>query len=151
MSAQKTYWIQKFKFDCVRESSYNVPRSVMANRSDATAFVRWYLKDKALEQVCIIALDSGNRIIGFQSTEGSPNQCAVYPQNVFRFLLGCGAAGCVLAHNHPGGNTGPSKADWMITERVFRIGKDLDIPLLDHLLITDDQSVSLRELGQWPG
>jgi DNA repair protein RadC len=56
----------------------------------------------------------------------------------------------ILAHNHPGGSINASEADWLITERLFTVGKLLEIPLLDHVIICSHKVVSLRELPRWP-
>lgn len=64
--------------------------------------------------------------------------------------LGCGAASVILAHNHPGGGLNPSEADWLLTERIFQIGKLLELPLLDHIIISSNKVVSLRDLPRWP-
>lgn len=99
--------------------------------------------------MCIVALDNGNNIIGYEALEGATNQCAVYPSNVFRFLLGSGASSFIVAHNHPGGSNCASEADWNITERLKKAGDLLEIPLLDHLIVTENDCVSLRESRRW--
>jgi DNA repair protein RadC len=55
-----------------------------------------------------------------------------------------------LAHNHPGGSRRASEADWALTVRLFQAVKTMDIVLLDHIIITQDTAVSLREQPRWP-
>ncbi|NCY03783.1 MAG: hypothetical protein EBX36_12975, partial [Planctomycetia bacterium] len=50
------------------------------------------------------------------------------------------AAGIILAHNHPSGDPTPSSQDYEVTRRVVDAGRVLGLPLLDHLVVTDDQS-----------
>jgi DNA repair protein RadC len=53
----------------------------------------------------------------------------------------------VLLHNHPSGNPEPSSADLAVTLRIRRLGDELGIILLDHIIIGDDCYVSLAERG----
>lgn len=81
--------------------------------------------------------------------EGTANQCVVYPRHIMQKALHYAATSIIVAHNHPGGGLQPSDADWTLTERLFLIGKLLEIPLLDHLIISSEEVVSLRELPRW--
>jgi DNA repair protein RadC len=56
----------------------------------------------------------------------------------------------ILAHNHPAGIMTPSEADWNLTKRLHDVGKLLELPLLDHLIVCRDRVLSLRELPRWP-
>jgi DNA repair protein RadC len=91
----------------------------------------------------------GGNVSAPRKPERKANQCAVYPTNVFRFLLTSGAASFILAHNHPGGSSHASEADWKLTERLKKAGELLDLPLLDHILITETACISLRESSRW--
>ena len=53
----------------------------------------------------------------------------------------------ILAHNHPSGNPEPSKDDLLFTKRVWEAGALVDIPLLDHIVIGDQQYFSFRQEG----
>lgn len=55
------------------------------------------------------------------------------------------AAAIVVAHNHPSGDSTPSKDDNEITKILYKSGKTLDIPLLDHIIIGDGCYYSYRE------
>ena len=53
----------------------------------------------------------------------------------------------MIAHNHPSGNPEPSKDDLLFTKRVWEAGALVDIPLLDHIVIGDQQYFSFRQEG----
>lgn len=55
-----------------------------------------------------------------------------------------GAAGFILVHNHPSGDPTPSQADIRITARLAHVSRDLDIPLIDHLIVAGD---AMRSCG----
>jgi DNA repair protein RadC len=50
-------------------------------------------------------------------------------------------------HNHPSGDPAPSQADVEVTERIERLGTELGIPLLDHVIIGDQKFYSFRQEG----
>ena len=53
----------------------------------------------------------------------------------------------ILAHNHPSGDASPSKDDLELTRRLKQAGDILGLEVLDHLIITADSHVSLKEQG----
>lgn len=126
-------------------------RSFVAHRYDVEQYLRAHFSHRSDEYVAVLLLDSGNRIIASEVIgEGTVNQCAIYPRVVVEKALKGGAAALILVHNHPGGTTDPSEADWRITTRLHEVGRLLDVCLLDHILVCDRHVVSLRELPRWP-
>jgi DNA repair protein RadC len=57
------------------------------------------------------------------------------------------AAGIILVHNHPSGDPTPSPDDLHLTAEALAAGRLLDIQVLDHLVVTRDGYVSLRDRG----
>ena len=53
----------------------------------------------------------------------------------------------LLVHNHPSGDPTPSKADIEITQRIHEASQIMNIPLVDHIIIGDNNYMSLKELG----
>jgi DNA repair protein RadC len=126
-------------------------QSIIEKRSDVEEYLKFNFGMKREEFVAAVYLDSGNRCLATEIlAEGTVNQCAIYPRKVVEAGLSHGAAGLILAHNHPGGTLTPSKADWNITERLHTAGKQVDMHLLDHLIICGEKIISLRDLPQWP-
>ena len=70
------------------------------------------------------------------------------PKVVFKFALEHGAHSLILVHNHPSGNLKPSDLDQRLTQRVQQIGRELEIPLLDHLIYTDQGYFSFADEGR---
>ena len=64
-----------------------------------------------------------------------------------RVALLSNAASIMVAHNHPSGNPEPSEADLVTTKKLEEVGDLMGIRLLDHLIIGDDQFISLKEQG----
>ena len=62
--------------------------------------------------------------------------------------LECRAVNIILVHNHPSGDPTPSEADWELTMNVRSLGEQMDILLLDHIVIGDQNYFSFRE-AEW--
>jgi DNA repair protein RadC len=134
---------------CLKEKYEH--QSIITHRKDVEEYLRFCFGMRRDEYVAGLYLDNANHILQTELlAEGTVNQCTIYPRTVVEKALRCGAASMILAHNHPGGGHNPSDADWLITDRLFAVGKLLDIPLLDHVIISQQKVVSLRELPRWP-
>ncbi len=59
--------------------------------------------------------------------------------------LKCRAVNIILVHNHPSGDPTPSRADRELTKNLLELGKKMDIPLLDHIIIGDNRYTSFKE------
>jgi DNA repair protein RadC len=102
--------------------------------------------DRNKEHFWAIGLNSNNAIVFIELvTLGILNSSIVHPREVFRFAILKGVAAIIVAHNHPSGNTSPSHQDKEITEKLMASGKILDIPVLDHVIITADEHFSFRD------
>jgi len=69
----------------------------------------------------------------------------VHPREVFRPAIRNGAKGIILIHNHPGGALEPSQDDLDITKRIIASGEILGIEVYDHIIVTRNSFVRLRE------
>lgn len=67
---------------------------------------------------------------------GTVDSCPVHPRDIFRFACLQNASAIIISHNHPSEDPRPSVEDRRVTEQILRAGKLLQIPLLDHLIIT---------------
>lgn len=107
-----------------------------------------YLKGVDREHLVLLTLDTKNVITSITTISiGSLNTSIVHPREVFKTAILSNAASIILAHNHPSGDSTPSKEDINITDRIKESGKILGIDLLDHLIIGDDSYISLKEKG----
>jgi DNA repair protein RadC len=88
------------------------------------------------EELHVLALDTRHRLISRSLiARGNVNMVHVTPREIFRRLLREGAAGAIVAHNHPSGDCTPSDEDRRLTFRLRDAGELVGIPLLDHLVI----------------
>ena len=83
-----------------------------------------------------IRLDGKNRINCVDEVSvGSLNQSIVHPRELFKTALLSSAAAIILVHNHPSGDSTPSREDIEITRRIKEAGEILGVKLLDHIVI----------------
>lgn len=98
------------------------------------------------ETFMVILLNTANQILrDVVVGEGSLNAVIIHPREVFRLAIAESAASIIVAHNHPSGNTEPSKEDIAITRQLVEAGRIVDIRVLDHLIIAGDEFTSLAE------
>ena len=76
---------------------------------------------------------------------GNANSATITPREVFQRAVLVGAISVVLAHNHPSGSLEPSQQDREVTQRMRQAGDIMGISILDHLIVTDQSFLSLRD------
>ncbi len=97
----------------------------------------------------VLLLNSANILIREQRiSEGTLNASLVHPREVFHPAITELAAAIILMHNHPSGERQPSSEDRHITQRLVSVGKLLDIPVLDHIIIGKEGYFSFKEEGE---
>ena len=102
------------------------------------------IRDKKQEYFVCLTLDGANRVIRKRIvTIGTLNSSLVHPREVFAPAIEDRAAAIIVAHNHPSGSLDPSPADQEVTERLRKAGELLGINLLDHVIVTKDDSRSI--------
>lgn len=98
-----------------------------------------FLRQETKEYFFAIHLDGKNRICCIEEVSvGSLNQSIVHPREVFKTTLLSSAAAIILLHNHPTGDTTPSREDLEITRRLREVGELIGVRVLDHIIIGDN-------------
>ncbi len=105
-------------------------------------------KDLNHEEFWILLLNRANRITSKHLiSKGGQAGTIADPKIIFNIALENHAASIILAHNHPSGNLKPSQADLELTKKLRSAGQFLDLPVLDHLIITDQGFLSFADEG----
>lgn len=100
------------------------------------------------ETVFLLCLDNKNKAVAcVQLTEGSVNSAAVSTRRIAEVAMKYNAAAIVLAHNHPNGVAIPSKEDIDTTRHIMRFCREFRMPLLDHIVVADNDYISMAESG----
>lgn len=113
----------------------SMSRTILRNREDVLGEVK-YLRTRKQEHVVMLMLNARNELIGKKTVAiGSLNKSVVEPRDIFGEAVRNNAAGIILVHNHPSGDTSPSTADVRFTEKIKKAGDLMGIELLDHIII----------------
>lgn len=129
---------------------YSLPteRPTIQRPQDAFEILRYFLGVLSHEELWVLSLDSRNRVMQLTKLyQGSVNSSQVRVAEVFRAAITDNAPAILLTHNHPSGEPTPSPEDVAVTRAIVQAGKLLDIEVVDHLIITHDRYVSLKERG----
>jgi len=105
--------------------------------------------DTPHEEFWVMYLNRSNRIISKQKlSSGGTTGTVVDEKLIIRTALLKYAESIILCHNHPSGNTVPSKADIQITEKIKNAASFFSIKLLDHIIIGGNNFSSFADDGQ---
>ncbi len=100
------------------------------------------------EQFVALYLNGRNHLIHRETiSTGTLTASLVHPREVFQPAIGRSAASVVLVHNHPSGDPQPSEEDIELTQHLVEAGQLLGIAVLDHVIVTEHDALSLRRLG----
>jgi DNA repair protein RadC len=98
------------------------------------------------EKFIVVCLNSANRVIKHETISiGNLNSSVVHPREIFKVAIDCSSASIILIHNHPSGNPEPSHEDISITKKIVEVGKVMDIPVFDHIIIAGKTFTSFVE------
>jgi DNA repair protein RadC len=103
---------------------------------------KWYENTGMYEQreiFSVVLMTRSNQVLGIvKCGEGTPTSCIVDKQYVARLAILANAQAVILCHNHPSGNVNPSEIDIKLTKQLKEALKLLDINVLDHVILTQD-------------
>jgi DNA repair protein RadC len=112
---------------------------------DVIRAIKRNLQNKKKEHFLALYLDTRNRVLETETVSiGSLNSSIVHPREAFKGAIKLSAASIIFIHNHPSGNPEPSDEDIELTRRLVDAGKILGIDVLDHIIISDHDYISLK-------
>ena len=102
------------------------------------------LKNEKREKVKLILLNSKNIILKIKDISyGSENSAPIVPKDILYEALKIQAPKIILIHNHPSGDTTPSKLDYSVTDRLEEAAEIMGVKLLDHIIIGNNRYESI--------
>ena len=106
-------------------------------------------KEEKLYELC---LDRKGKLLACRRiSEGSVSGTAVDVRRIVENALLTGASAVILGHNHPSGVALPSAEDVSATMRVRKALEAVDVPLVDHIIVADEDFVSMADSGYFSG
>lgn len=114
---------------------------------------REIIRDADKEHLVICCVDVKQQPVSLEVVAiGTATQCVVGMKEVFRNAILSNAEGILVFHNHPSGDTLPSKEDFIITKKLRASGELLGIPVVDHIILGDGEDyTSMAERENWLG
>jgi len=123
-------------------------RPLMSSWDKVLAYARAELAHGDTERFFVMFLDRKNGLIAAEERgRGTVDHAPVYPREVVKRALELGASALILLHNHPSGDTTPSRADIDMTRDVAKACATVGIGVHDHLIVGRAGHASLRALG----
>jgi DNA repair protein RadC len=123
-------------------------QDVLTNPKSTRDYLTSQLRAYPHEVFACLFLDNRHHILSFDKMfNGTIDGASVYPREVVKRALSHNAAAVIFAHNHPSGIAEPSNADISLTRRLKTALELVDIRVLDHFIIGNQQAVSFAERG----
>ena len=121
-----------------RRNEEGVEKVKITSSKDVFEHFQGTLGDLQHEEFWVLLLDRSNKVIGrAKISQGGVSGTVADPKIIFKKAIEHLASSIILCHNHPSGNLSPSESDIKLTKKLKNAGNDLDIPVLDHLIVTE--------------
>ena len=131
-----------------KEKTRNVVR--FQTHNDIQEYVASQFVNLNYEQVLLVCLNNrGNLLHSEVISHGTECAAEMNARRIAQTALQCHATAVVVAHNHPGGHSLPSEDDVLTTRSLFLALRTLDISLLDHMIVTQQDCLSMRHTNRY--
>ena len=123
-------------------------RPKVASSRDAFNAIASLLTDLYHEEFWLLMLNKANEVVAREKlSAGGMAGTVADVKLAFKLALDARASAIIAVHNHPSGNLKPSEADISLTKKLKEAGKILDLPLLDHLIVSERGYYSFADEG----
>ncbi len=154
MSIKGIGQVKAVKIRCLTELALRMSRESAGERlafSSPQSVADYYketLRHNEQETVLLLLLDSRLHLLEeYLLSVGTVKASLLSPREIFVRALKVQAVYLMLLHNHPSGDATPSNKDKEITAHICEVGRMIDIPLIDHIIIGDNKYTSFKEHG----
>ncbi len=129
-----------------RKNTDNQLKKTIKSSKDVFEEVIGVMSDLPHEEFWVLFLDRRNAVIKKSNiSKGGVSGTVADAKIIFKEAMQLLASAVILCHNHPSGNLKPSDADIQLTKKMKEIGYLVDVPVLDHLIITDKSYFSFGD------
>jgi DNA repair protein RadC len=131
-----------------RKEGDRAERRKISSSQQVYQHMQAYLQDLQHEEFYVLLLNRANEILHTrQISIGGMSGTVADGKVIFRSALETGAHAMILVHNHPSEQLKPSEADRTLTRKMVEFGKYIDLPVLDHVIFTDNGYFSFADNG----
>lgn len=146
-------YVLRTKLRLVAEQTTILQSKVISSTSASQILREAYDKESLdldyTESFFILMLNRANETIGYAKiSEGGISGTVADGKVIFSTALQTCSSGIILCHNHPSGQLKPSDADISLTRKLVEFGKMIDLPILDHIILTENGYYSFADEGK---
>ena len=135
----------KIKLQMLKEKSFEYNSKIIKSAEDIVKIINKNeeLEKATQENALLICLNTKNQIVAYTEIgKGGLDSCCLDIQGIFKTALLCNSSKFIITHNHPSGIAKASSLDIQVTNRIKEMAKIMDMRLLDHIIIGENDFVS---------
>lgn len=140
------YFLKQFS---IKYSEFKIKeKEKLSSPQEVVDFLKNLIGNLNEEKMYAIYLNASNKVLGVEKiSEGTVGRAAVYPSQIAKGSLLKNARSVIVSHNHPGGVCKPSQNDIIATEAIQKALKTIEVILLDHIIVTNNDYYSFKDNG----
>lgn len=132
-----------------RQDEVSIAKQKITSVKDVVDIVMPQMRDLKTELFKVVCLDSNNRVLDISDAScGTVNRAMPIVREIIHSVLQKFAVSIICVHNHPSGDPKPSKEDRDFTKELCLAGSVMQVKILDHLIIGDNQYYSFVDSGE---
>lgn len=132
-----------------RQDEVSIAKQKITSVKDVVDIVMPQMRDLKTELFKVVCLDSNNRVLDISDAScGTVNRAMPIVREIIHSVLQKFAVSIICVHNHPSGDPKPSKEDRDFTKELCFAGSVMQVKILDHLIIGDNQYYSFVDSGE---
>ena len=130
---------------CLKRSKRGRLVEKTVSDADSACEALRFLSSRDRENFVVMHLGPQKQVLGIEEVaRGTVQEVSVHPREVFKGAILSNASSVIVGHNHPSGDPNPSESDRLISARLVQAGKVLNLPVVDHIVVGENNCVSIR-------
>jgi len=148
--SKRTFEIQKVVVVKEKLAEYEAFKEPVKCSADIARISRELNIDISAEELfCMFCINAKGQIVAFHEvSHGDLCSSTTHPREIFKRAILNNAGSMIFVHNHPSGDPEPSEMDVETTKRLVECGDMLGIPVLDHIILGEDEYISMKAKGR---
>jgi len=131
-----------------RKTTHRAKKPKLSTSADTYEYLRPMLEDLQVEEFHVLLLNRANGLLkSVRISQGGVSGTTVDARLIFKAAIDVLASSLILVHNHPSGQLVPSPQDIQLTRQLVQFGRMIELPILDHLIFTDNGYFSFADKG----
>ena len=138
--------IVEYRIQLKKISKHFEDNDIIHTSNDVVKIINRFYDFDDREKLYVMLMDSRKKVIGINLVSvGTVDKVMMHPREIFKPAILLGASSFIMIHNHPSGDVRPSKEDIKFTDTIINCGNMLDIPLIDHIIFSEEKYYSIYD------